>query len=119
MMMKKQNILIMTFLSILLFGVFLSFLGCEKIDVPEGTPKCIQDKIKKEKDKCLDKVYKYDYTGKKVYYFNSTCPDVLHCVYDENCNSICCPDGGINGTGDGKCLEFFQKATNQKLIWQK
>ena len=70
MMMKKQNILIMTFLSILLFGVFLSFLGCEKIDVPEGTPKCIKDKIKKEKDKCLDKVYEYDYTGKKVFILN-------------------------------------------------
>ena len=66
----KQNMLIITLFSTLLFGVFLSFLGCAKIDVPEGTPKCIKDKIKKEKDKCLDKVYEYDYTGKKVFILN-------------------------------------------------
>nr|WP_262893218.1 hypothetical protein [Dyadobacter subterraneus] len=36
---------------------------------------------------------------------------------DENYNLLCSPDGGITGGGDGKCLDFVKKASNQKLIW--
>lgn len=107
-----------------LLGMLLSFSSCEKIDVPKGTPKCIKNKIKKDNDKsCLDKVYEYDYAGKKVYLFTYPCPEGCLTLIDENCNdvkdvngnSICvCTIGGTNCSND-----FINNRTNEKLIWQK
>ena len=39
-------------------------------------------------------------------------------LYDENCNKICSPDGGIAGNGDGLCPDFFTNRTNERLIWE-
>jgi hypothetical protein len=94
--------------------------SCEKIDVPKGTPYCIKKKIRQENDQCLDKVYEYTYQGETVYLFvPKNCPDALYKLYNENCDLICSPSGGIFGMGDGKCPDFYQKATNEKLIYSK
>ena len=116
--MKSQIIKI---ISILFFSCFIFlFTRCEKVDVPKDTPKCIKSKIKKENDNCLGEVFEYDYKGKTVYYFKSTsCIDGLNYLYDDNCNLICSPDGGLDGRGDGGCDDFFVAATNQRLIWKK
>ena len=89
--MKTQNIPIMTLLSTLLLGVFLSFTGCEKVDVPKGTPKCIKKKIKNDSG-CLQSVYEYNYVGEKVYVFainTSDCIDAGNVLYNENCKLLC------------------------------
>lgn len=39
-------------------------------------------------------------------------------LFDENCNRICAPDGGKTGKGDGKCPDFFEKRTDEKLVWK-
>jgi hypothetical protein len=101
---------------------FTVFTSCEKLDVPSDTPNCIKRKIKQiESDEVRNppaKVYQYEYNVKIVYYFPAYCCDIPSELYDENCNLICCPDGGISGTGDNKCSDFFSKRTNEILIWQ-
>lgn len=113
-MMKKILI------TILLLCLSLFIASCEKIDVPKGTPKCIKKKIKEENDKCLDKVYEYTYKGETVYLFvPANCPDYLYYLYNEKCELICSPAGGVSGNGDGKCTDFYQQASNMKLIYSK
>ncbi|MGH8524069.1 MAG: DUF6970 domain-containing protein [Gammaproteobacteria bacterium] len=103
----------------LFFFPLLVFSGCDEIDFLEGAPHCIKGKIRKEKDECLEKVYAYYYKGRKVYGLMMNCPNMPHCVYDKNCNSVCCPGGGVSGNGDGKCPVFSVQAKNETLIWQK
>ncbi|MFC6195967.1 DUF6970 domain-containing protein [Dyadobacter subterraneus] len=52
-----------------------------------------------------------------LYFIPPSCCDVFSELLDENYNLLCSPDGGITGGGDGKCLDFVKKASNQKLIW--
>lgn len=94
--MKKTLILI----------VFSSlFFECERIDTPWGTPNCINDKIKQILAEGVwnppAKIYSYQYSGRKVYYFPPRCCDIPSTLYDDNCNVICHPDGGYTGGGDG------------------
>jgi hypothetical protein len=106
------------FLISMLIGFSLLTISCEKIDVPKGTPRCVKKKIRKENDKCLDKVFKYNYQGDDVYLFvPGNCPDALYELYDGNCNLICSPSGGISGEGDGECPGFFEEATGEVVIW--
>ncbi len=103
-------------------GILLFLIGltsCSKPDVPPGTPPCIKDKINLEKDKCLDKMFKYKYKGKTVYLFTSDCPDFYQELYDKDCILICFPSGGFSGNGDGRCKDFYTEATNEEIIWQK
>ncbi|MPR34268.1 hypothetical protein GBK04_13105 [Cytophagaceae bacterium SJW1-29] len=64
------------------------------------------------------KVFSYLYKGKVVYYIPQRCCDIPSILMDGECNIICSPDGGISGTGDGKCPDFFTSRSNEKLIWE-
>lgn len=85
-------------------------------------PDCIQqkiDQIKKEPEwNPPAEVHEYSYNSKRVFYFSSNCCDQYNAVFDENCNMICAPSGGLTGKGDGKCADFKEKATEVKLIWK-
>jgi hypothetical protein len=110
----------MTTLTTVFLGTSLLMGSSEKIDVPKGTPKCIKKKIRQENDKCLYKVYEYTYQGKIVFLFvPANCPDALYDFYNENCDLICSPSGGISSNCDGKCTDFYHQTTNEKLIWSK
>jgi hypothetical protein len=39
-------------------------------------------------------------------------------LYDQECNLVCHPDGGIAGNGDGACGELKSQLQNGKLIWK-
>lgn len=102
--------------------LLVSFLfSCDEIVDEDGATSCIREKIAQIKREPVTnpptEVYSYQYQGKTVYYFTSDCCDLYNKVYDVNCNFICAPDGGIAGTGDGKCSDFFSVATNKTLIW--
>lgn len=57
--------------------------------------------------------------GEKTYYLESAaCCDQYSNLYDDNCNLICHPSGGIVGTGDGKCGELSAKLINGILVWR-
>lgn len=100
--------------------ILLVIFSCNKLDVPKDTPRCIKKLIRNEMKGCLSKVYKYYYNNQVVYLFEpENCPDELYYLYDEDCNLICSPDGGLSGLGDGTCPDFYQSAINQELIWSK
>lgn len=105
-----------------IMGAALLFFSCEKLDVPKGTPKCIVKKINKiAKNEVWNppaKIYSYSYKGETVFYFPPRCCDIPSEVYDEDCNSICSPDGGFSGSGDGNCDDFFDLRADEKLVWE-
>jgi hypothetical protein len=39
-------------------------------------------------------------------------------LYDQDGTFLCSPDGGITGSGDGKCPAFWKKAKRRVLIWE-
>ena len=63
-------------------------------------------------------LWRYTYNGRTVYYLPPQCCDQYSALYDSNQNRICAPDGGMAGNGDGRCADFYQKRTAQKLLWQ-
>ena len=112
----------MKHLTLLIFGIVFILNSCNKLDLPKDTPKCIVDKIEDIADgdgwNPVAKIYSYNYNGQKVYFFPSHCCDVPSRVYDGNCNLICSPDGGLTGSGDGLCNDFFSTRTDEILIWE-
>ena len=91
-------------------------------DLVSSAPDCILDQIRKmQADPVANppaSVWRYDYLGQVVYYIPPECCDEPSTLSDENCNYICSPDGGLTGKGDGKCSEFFDKRTNEQLVWK-
>lgn len=94
---------------------------CEE-DVMKGTPPCVREKIseiaREDVRNPPAKVYSYRYEGRTVYFIPSRCCDIPSELYDENCNLLCAPDGGITGSGDGKCADFFSTRTDEHLLWE-
>jgi hypothetical protein len=105
------------------FGLLVTTVSsCKTLDVPKGTQICIKLKIREiQLEKVRNpaaSVWQYDYNGQTVYYIPPYCCDIPGQLFDVNCIQICSPDGGITGTGDGKCADFFSNRKNEKLIWQ-
>ena len=103
--------------------VFIFFsINCEKKQTIIEIPNCIKEIINTiEEGEVWNppaKIYRYKYNGQTVYYIPSRCCDIPSILSDENCNTICSPDGGFTGNGDGKCSDFFSKRTNEILIWE-
>jgi hypothetical protein len=102
-------------------AVLIFFSSCEKTKL-EGVPQCINSKIQKIKNQPRwnppASVTEYRYNDKKVYLFSSDCCDRFEELFDEDCNYICAPGGGITGKGDMKCTDFYQKAVFVKLVWK-
>ena len=96
--------------------------SCHSLTAQQETSSCIQKKIATFKKQPLANppigVFQYSYNGNLVYYVSAPCCDQYTTLYDENCNIICHPSGGITGKGDGKCPDFFEKRTDEKIIWQ-
>ncbi len=88
------------------------------------TPDCIKTLISGfsiENGNPPRNIYSYVYEGVVVYYLpapHQYCADCFSDLYDSNCNLIAHPDGGITGKGDGRAKDFFQKRTNEKIIWK-
>ena len=63
------------------------------------------------------KVWQYTYRGQTVYYVPPSCCDIPGELFASDGASMCEPDGGITGRGDGKCADFFDVRTDEKLLW--
>ncbi|GAB2460332.1 hypothetical protein GCM10011375_10720 [Hymenobacter qilianensis] len=63
-------------------------------------------------------VFRYLYNDQVVYYETAPCCDFFTTLYAADGKIICQPDGGITGKGDGKCSDFLQKRSRERLIWQ-
>lgn len=108
--------------SLKVLAILLLLSSCNKEEFPMEVPNCIQDKITEIKAQAVwnppAKVYSYQYNDETVYYIPPRCCDIPSTLYDENCDIICSPDGGITGKGDGKCPDFFTNRSDEKLIWE-
>ena len=108
---------------LLIILICASFVACKKQSASLlFTPSCILSKIdelkSKPKQNPAAEVYEFNYLNKKAYYFTADCCDQYNFLYDGNCNIICAPDGGISGSGDGKCVDFNESKQGGKLIWK-
>src|SRR6185503_20800104 len=98
--------------------------GCRKNCSEPGSdiPDCISAKIEflksQPKGNPAYSVYQYTYNDKKVYYFPPQCCDQFSDLFDAHCNLICHPDGGLIGSGDQNCRDFFPARKNEVLIWR-
>ena len=63
-------------------------------------------------------IWQYEYKGDVVYYIPAQCCDMYSILLSSDSTVLCAPDGGLIGTGDGRCVDFFDASTNKKLIWE-
>jgi hypothetical protein len=107
------------------FPVFIAMIlllaGC-KTTTPSGNPAWVDKMISQFESAPVTNpplsVWRYDYNGQTVYFVPARCCDIYSVLYDANGNTLCAPDGGFIGTGDGKCPDFFNQRSNEQLIWQ-
>jgi hypothetical protein len=97
-------------------------IGATKPVTDTMAPPCILSKIEEfsngPKQNPPAIIYSFVYNNQKVFFINAACCDQFSYVYDSNCVPLCAPDGGITGSGDGKCLDFYKTRTDEKLIWR-
>jgi len=121
MFIRYLNLRIMRSLPLYLLFILI-LAGCKKVDVPDGTPYFVKQKIRDYLKKPVQNppatVWRYDFNGEKVYYFPPSCCDQFSDLYNEKGDLLCHPDGGLTGSGDGKCSNFFSARTGQVVIWQ-
>ncbi|MEK7224175.1 MAG: hypothetical protein AAB221_00645 [Bacteroidota bacterium] len=88
-----------------------------------SVPACLQETIKAlEKGKETNapvQIDEYFYNGKRVFLYTADCCDQFNVAYDEDCNPVCAPSGGMEGGGDHKCEDFSTAARWVTLIWEK
>jgi len=89
---------------VLLF--ILLIIGCNKANPP--TPACIEEKF--FNDPNIKQIWEYRWNGHTVYLVNPDCCDQYILVYSLDCEPICAPSGGLSGSGDGKCPNFYSEA---------
>jgi hypothetical protein len=117
--MKIKSFTLLTFF----VGLALVLASCDKLDIEEGTPKCVENRIedfKKSGMCCNDgSVNQYTFQGKTVYTFDpGTCgADMQSEVIDENCKTL----GYLGGLLGNNYIngEHFSNATFVKRIWGK
>jgi hypothetical protein len=61
-------------------------------------------------------VYQCTYRGATAYYVPPQCCDQFSVLFDASCTTICAPDGGITGSGDGRCTDFDMATCT--LLWE-
>lgn len=85
-------------------------------------PKCLQALINRfeaeEKTNPPQSIYRYLYKNQLVYFVPAPCCDFFSNLYDDSCRLLGHPDGGITGRGDGRVTDFFEKRSNEQLIWE-
>lgn len=112
----------MSRLFVYLVLIALAGLSCKNEHVLANVPACIRQRIQQLEAAPVrnppGSVNRYTYKGKSVYYIPPDCCDQFSELIDETCTALCAPDGGLGGSGDGRCPDFWNEATNRELIWQ-
>jgi hypothetical protein len=108
--------------TILFVSLMLTFSKCtgeiSAIQNPEWIDKLIIQFKNEPVGNPPQSIWQYKYLNQTVYYVPPQCCDQYSTLYDENGKLICAPDGGLTGNGDGKCPDFFEKRTDEKIIWK-
>ena len=89
----------------------------------DSIPACLARQIesfnKKETTNPPIQIDEYTYKGKRSFLFTADCCDQFNTLYNENCEVICSPSGGLEGGGDHKCEDFSKEGKLIKQIWKK
>ncbi len=108
-------------LSVVIVAMILILSRCENLELNSGVPGCIEKEIIKIKKEGIRnppaEVWKWEVDSKTYYYITSDCCDQYNYLYDDNCNRVCAPDGGITGAGDGNCPDFSGQI-KKTLVWE-
>ena len=114
----------MKIFTIIITTLLVSIISCQKVELKEDTPECIQQKIIEFKNNVNfcetgKSVYRYKFQDQFVYVFNpGNCgADMMSNVYDEDCN-LMCNLGGIAGIVLCNDENFSEKAIDETLIWE-
>ncbi|MEY4930135.1 MAG: hypothetical protein RI909_859 [Bacteroidota bacterium] len=104
---------------VLLWLIVFFLLSCDNTDTmeKESYPGCLQTMIKSANSPL--EIWSYLYNKEIVFLAIADCCDQYDVVYSSNCTVVCSPSGGFSGQGDGKCPDFFNKATKGTLVWKK
>jgi hypothetical protein len=117
----NMQIAVMKYFLLVLAVPALMNSKCGKVK-PDAVPGCILQKIEalkaEPKQNPAAEVNEYLYNGKRVFLFTSPCCDQYNILYDESCETMCAPTGGLTGKGDGKCADFNESAKHIKVIWK-
>jgi hypothetical protein len=63
-------------------------------------------------------IARYEFTNDVVYFLPQRCCDIQSTVYRTDGAILCHPDGGITGSGDGRCPGFFAQRKNEEIVWR-
>ncbi len=102
--------------------IIMLSLSCEDSSSNEiDAPACINDMISAIKNDAVRnppaQVWKWEVDGEKYYYITSDCCDQYNNLFNESCELVCAPDGGITGNGDGNCPDFTG-VIEKTMIWE-
>ena len=101
-----------------LFGLAIASGASAQSDVPPFVEKLIAQYKSASPASSPGAVWKYRYKGAVVFYVpRLACCDIMSELYDINGNLICHPDGGIAGSGDGKCHNFLKERGDGSQLW--
>jgi hypothetical protein len=99
----------------------LSLTACKKPYPADKMPHCVEQKIIEISNQPVRnpaaQVWKWEDNQNTYYYITSDCCDQFNLLYNENCDVVCAPDGGITGGGDGNCPNF-QGQLVKTLVWE-
>jgi len=117
--MKIRNLAI---LAAAVLAAILLLAGCSSTPTQSPNPEWVDQLARKFAREPVgnppQSIWRYEYNGQVVYYVPAQCCDMFSTLYDADGTEICAPNGGITGTGDGRCKDFMSQKTGEQLIWQ-
>jgi Domain of unknown function (DUF6970) len=63
-------------------------------------------------------ITRYEYKSDVVYFVPPRCCDIWSDLYRADGTTLCHPDGGLTGNGDGRCPDFVTERKNAQIIWR-
>ncbi len=107
-------------MKLIMVSFILALFSCNDKECDKEIPPCIEKLINELKSDPVrnppGQVWEWDTDEGIYYYITSDCCDQWNYLYDDQCNIVCAPDGGISGMGDGKCLDIGDNIV-KSLIW--
>lgn len=103
-------------------GLLSAACGAGNPAAPDGRPAWLASLIRELEAQPVANppafVAKYQYRGEAVYFLPARCCDVWSTVYRTDGTTLCHPDGGVTGHGDGQCPTFLKERTNEQIVWR-
>ncbi|MEL6134608.1 MAG: hypothetical protein AAFR59_14705, partial [Bacteroidota bacterium] len=103
--------------------MMIGWMGCGiPFELPEGMPTCMRQRMGQILSEApwepTARIYEVSYQNQRAYFIPAHCCDIPSELYTADCQVLCFPDGGLNGQGDGRCMDFEFREEEAKLIWQ-